>query len=143
MELGQYKIRVNSISPGLFKSEITEGLMAKKWLNNVAMKIAPLKTFGETNPAITLLVRYHDSSQYITGNIFIVDYGLTLPGLRLSSPLYSLGNGIRRTILILNKIFSPILTTTPTTRIFLVDGSLLLLLSLIEYVWFQIITLCK
>ncbi|KAL1546853.1 3-oxoacyl-[acyl-carrier-protein] reductase FabG-like [Salvia divinorum] len=89
LELGKYKIRVNSISPGLFKSEITEGLMAKKWFNNVAMKITPLKTYGETNPAITSLVRYliHDSSQYITGNIFIVESGVTLAGFPIFSSL--------------------------------------------------------
>ncbi|KAL5056090.1 hypothetical protein RYX36_036772 [Vicia faba] len=89
LELGAYKIRVNSISPGLFKSEITESLMKKDWLNNVAIKTVPLKDYGTSNPALTSVVRYliHDSSAYVTGNIFIVDAGATLPGVPIFSSL--------------------------------------------------------
>ncbi|KAG6501016.1 3-oxoacyl-[acyl-carrier-protein] reductase FabG-like [Zingiber officinale] len=87
LELGQFNIRVNSIAPGLFASEITSGLMKKEWLNRVAERIGPLRTFGTLDPAMTSIVRYliHDSSEYVSGNIFIVDAGVTLPGV----PLYS------------------------------------------------------
>ncbi|XAR48294.1 3-oxoacyl-[acyl-carrier-protein] reductase [Bertholletia excelsa] len=89
MELGEYRIRVNSISPGLFKSEITEGLMQKDWLRNVALRTVPLRSFGTSDPALTTLVRYliHDSSEYVSGNIFIVDAGATLPGVPIFSSL--------------------------------------------------------
>ncbi|KAE9619754.1 hypothetical protein Lal_00038191 [Lupinus albus] len=87
LELGVHNIRVNSISPGLFKSEITEKLMQKDWLNKVALKTVPLRTYGTSNPALTSLVRYliHDSSEYVSGNNFIVEAGATLPGV----PIYS------------------------------------------------------
>ncbi|XP_019254450.1 PREDICTED: uncharacterized protein LOC109233133 isoform X2 [Nicotiana attenuata] len=89
LELGEYNIRVNAIAPGIFKSEITEKLVEKDWLKNVATRTVPLKTFGTTNPALTSLVRYlvHDSSNYVSGNIFIVDAGYTLPGFPIFSSL--------------------------------------------------------
>ncbi|PIN25057.1 Reductase [Handroanthus impetiginosus] len=89
LELGDYNIRVNAIAPGLFKSEITEDLVQKKWLENVAKRTVPLRTFGTSDPALTSLVRYliHDSSNYISGNIFIVDSGYTLPGFPIFSSL--------------------------------------------------------
>lgn len=89
LELGEHKIRVNCISPGIFRSEITKALMEKDWLTNVAMKTVPLREHGTTDPALTSLIRYlvHDSSEYVSGNIFIVDAGTTLPGVPIFSSL--------------------------------------------------------
>lgn len=89
VELGAHNIRVNSISPGLFLSEITESLFQREWLKNVAMRTIPLRTHGTSNPALTSLVRYliHDSSEYVSGNIYIVDAGATLPGVPIFSSL--------------------------------------------------------
>lgn len=89
LELGEYNIRVNAIAPGLFKSEITEKLVQQDWLKNVATRTIPLKTFGTADPALTSLVRYliHDSSNYVSGNIFIADAGYTLPGFPIFSSL--------------------------------------------------------
>ncbi|KAH9301771.1 hypothetical protein KI387_013354, partial [Taxus chinensis] len=66
LELGKYNIRVNAIAPGLFRSEITAGLMQKDWLNNVAQNIVPLQTWGESDPAVTSVVHLlaSDSSAY-------------------------------------------------------------------------------
>ncbi|XP_038906185.1 3-oxoacyl-[acyl-carrier-protein] reductase FabG-like [Benincasa hispida] len=89
IELGAYNIRVNSICPGIFKSEITKSLMEKDWLKNVALKTIPLRTHGTCDPALTTLIRYlvHDSCGYISGNIFIVDAGATLLGVPIFSSL--------------------------------------------------------
>ncbi|KAL7134250.1 hypothetical protein ABFS83_11G013900 [Erythranthe nasuta] len=91
LEFGDYKIRVNSIAPGLFKSEITENILIKKklGLKNGMKKVVPLGEFGEADPALTSLVRYliDDTSEYISGNIFIVDAGFTLTGLPIFSSL--------------------------------------------------------
>lgn len=82
-------IRVNSIAPGVFKSEITEDLVRKNGLKNVAMKSIPLRTFGTSDPALTSLIRYliHDSSKYVSANIFIVDAGYSLPAYPIFSSL--------------------------------------------------------
>ncbi|XP_074561032.1 3-oxoacyl-[acyl-carrier-protein] reductase, chloroplastic-like [Curcuma longa] len=89
LDVGAYNIRVNAIAPGLFKSEITASLMSKPWLSGVIEKIVPLRTLGTTDPAITMLVQYllQDSSDYISGNVFIVDAGTTLPGVPIFSSL--------------------------------------------------------
>ncbi|XAR54467.1 3-oxoacyl-[acyl-carrier-protein] reductase [Bertholletia excelsa] len=89
LELGKRKIRVNAVAPGLFPSEITEDLLSKDWLKNVARRTVPLLTFGETDPGLTSLIRYliHDSSEYVSGNIFTVDAGYTLPGVPIFSSL--------------------------------------------------------
>ncbi|XP_051149668.1 uncharacterized protein LOC127264243 isoform X2 [Andrographis paniculata] len=89
VELGPYNIRVNSISPGIFKSELTKGLVDKHWFKTVGFKTIPLQTHGTTDPALTSLVRYliHDTSEYVTGNVFIVDAGATIPGTPIFSSL--------------------------------------------------------
>ncbi|WOK95291.1 hypothetical protein Cni_G03998 [Canna indica] len=89
LELGPHGIRVNSISPGVFKSEITEKLVEKEWLGKVTRRTVPLMTLGTTNPAVTSVIRYliHEASEYVSGNVFIVDAGATLPGVPIFSSL--------------------------------------------------------
>lgn len=89
LELGALGIRVNSIAPGIFQLEITAALLQKSWWNTVTSKIVPLKTYGTTDPALTSLVRFliHETSSYVTGNVFIIDAGLTLPGVPIFSSL--------------------------------------------------------
>ena len=69
LELEVDNFRVNSISPRIFKFEITKTLMEKEWFNNVTVSTIPLRTLGTTYPTLTLTVGYliHDSSEYISG----------------------------------------------------------------------------
>ncbi|XP_063943069.1 3-oxoacyl-[acyl-carrier-protein] reductase, chloroplastic-like [Daucus carota subsp. sativus] len=88
LELGAYNIRVNTIAPSIFRSEITEELLNQKWFLGVVNKIVPLPYHKSTiETAFLPLIQYliDDSSKYVTGNIFIVDGGSSLAGV----PLYS------------------------------------------------------
>ncbi|XP_076893165.1 uncharacterized protein LOC143545109 [Bidens hawaiensis] len=89
MELGVNNIRVNCINPGIFRTEITQGLVDKEWFNNVTLRTIPLKTLGTINPSLTALVRYliHDSSVYVTGSCFIADAGTSLVTIPIFSSL--------------------------------------------------------
>ncbi|WMV07654.1 hypothetical protein MTR67_001039 [Solanum verrucosum] len=89
LEMGVNNIRVNSIAPAIFRSEITESLIQKESYKPVVSRIVPLRDFGTTNPAITSVVRYLnlDSSKYVSGNIFIVDSGCSLTGVPIFSSL--------------------------------------------------------
>ncbi|KAL8483128.1 hypothetical protein ACS0TY_025981 [Phlomoides rotata] len=82
--------KVNSIAPGVFRSEITENLYQNAaGLKNVLKRTVPLAETETVLPAVTSLIRYliHDSSTYITGNVFIVDAGATLPAFPIFSSL--------------------------------------------------------
>lgn len=89
LEFGAYNIRVNAIAPlTLFPSEITKVLFNQKWLIGVLAKVSPLSpTSDYVEPGMTELIRYliHDSSKYVTGNIFVLDFGHSLLGV----PIYS------------------------------------------------------
>lgn len=89
LDFGTYNIRVNAIAPSIFQSEITKELFQQEWLKNVVKKTLPLQYTATVDPALTSVLQYliHDSSKYVTGNIFIVDAGTTLPGVPIFSSL--------------------------------------------------------
>ncbi|KAG0624693.1 hypothetical protein M758_3G268000 [Ceratodon purpureus] len=89
LELGKYNIRANAIAAGLFRSEITNSLFEKDWLNKVAAKIVPAGKWGNVDPDLTsvVLLLSSDDSQYITGNTFIVDGGQSVPSMPIWSSL--------------------------------------------------------
>ena len=49
--------------------------LQKDWIKKVVMRMVPLKMSGTIDPGLTTVARYlvHDSSKYVSGNIFIVD----------------------------------------------------------------------
>ncbi|KAL8147216.1 hypothetical protein AgCh_004802 [Apium graveolens] len=91
LEFGIHNIKVNAIVPSVFRSEITWGLYQKAWLRRVLDKLTPQPFFYDAtvDPSLTELIRYliHDSTKYVTGNIFIVDGGTSLAGVPIWSSL--------------------------------------------------------
>ncbi|KAG6543695.1 hypothetical protein Mapa_014879 [Marchantia paleacea] len=89
LELGKYRIRSNAIAAGLFRSDITDKLFEKSWWPKVAEKIVPVGRWGLVNPDLTSLVILlaSDASAYVTGNVFIVDGGQSLPAVPVWSSL--------------------------------------------------------
>ncbi|CAM6126096.1 unnamed protein product [Calypogeia fissa] len=89
LELGKDNIRVNAIASGMFNTEITEQLFAKTWMKKAAEKVVPVRRWGVINPDMTSLVFLlcSDYSSYITGNVFTVDGGQSLPSVPIWSSL--------------------------------------------------------
>ncbi|KAH7292346.1 hypothetical protein KP509_29G063400 [Ceratopteris richardii] len=89
LELGKFKIRVNAVASGIFKSEITDELFQKPWVHKVAEKLVPMQRWGLANPDMTSLIVLlaSDSSAYVSGTIFIVDGGYSIAGMLLQSSL--------------------------------------------------------
>ena len=74
LELAEYNIQVNQVTPGAIATELTDPARQKKFLTAV-----PLKRVGQP-PEIADMVCFlaSDEANYITGTSFVVDGGLTL-----------------------------------------------------------------
>lgn len=78
LEWAEYGIRVNAVTPGYFKTEMTEGLRGHpRWREQLLARI-PLSRFGEPHelvPAVLFLAS--PASTYVTGSTLVVDGGWT------------------------------------------------------------------
>ncbi|CAI5512828.1 unnamed protein product [Closterium sp. Naga37s-1] len=52
VELGEHGIRCNCIAPGIFRSEITEKLLDKPWMERNAQVVVPLQRWGAIHPQV-------------------------------------------------------------------------------------------
>jgi len=78
-ELGRYGINVNAVAPGLIETRMTEWLKEPKFRDRYLPRI-PLGRFGKPNDIVPMvLFLASDESNYITGQIFAIDGGMTMP----------------------------------------------------------------
>ncbi|MGE0820038.1 MAG: SDR family NAD(P)-dependent oxidoreductase [Candidatus Nanopelagicales bacterium] len=78
LEWADRGIRVNSVTPGYFATEMTEGLRGHDRWRDMLLGRIPLGRFGEPDelvPAVLFLVS--DGARYITGSSISVDGGWT------------------------------------------------------------------
>lgn len=76
-ELGPRQIRVNSIAPGYLETEMTHGLDERQ--RRQIIKRTPLGRLGTASDCVgTLLYLLSDMSAFVTGQVLVVDGGITV-----------------------------------------------------------------
>ena len=76
VELGPYKIRVNSVHPGIIKSPMAEQADVVEYLKNLEKDI-PLRRRAEVDEVTEVVIFLaSDVSSYVNGTQIVVDGGL-------------------------------------------------------------------
>ncbi|MFQ5514293.1 MAG: SDR family NAD(P)-dependent oxidoreductase [Myxococcota bacterium] len=87
LELGP-RIRVNTISPGLIRTPLTEALFTQEALLRPAFEATPLGRTGAAEEVADVAVFLaSDLSRFVTGQNLVVDGGLSLPQAGLDGVL--------------------------------------------------------
>lgn len=77
VEWGPHNIRVNCIAPGLFRTRMTEGIIAQG-AETVVASTSPLRRIGQPGEiAPTVLFLASEDASYITGQVVPIDGGRT------------------------------------------------------------------
>ena len=77
-EWGSYNVQVNAIAPGIFKTDMTNGLLGTDAIRQMIKTGIPLQRFAEPNELVTtVLYLASEVSTYITGETITVDGGWT------------------------------------------------------------------
>jgi len=81
LELAEYGIRVNTISPGLFVTNIGGGVLSDPAVQAVWDKSVPLGKMGQPSQIKALaLYLASDASSFMTGAELFIDGGISLRG---------------------------------------------------------------
>jgi len=88
-ELGEHKIRVNAVQPGLTQNGRNAGMLDDGPYTEIFKALTPLGPYGlpeQFAPMVTMLLS--EESSWITGQVFAIDGGMTLRayGGRLQAP---------------------------------------------------------
>jgi NAD(P)-dependent dehydrogenase (short-subunit alcohol dehydrogenase family) len=78
LSLAPHKIRVNAIAPGLFNTEMTEGLAETDMGRSLIERIPQGRAAEPAELDGVLLLLASDASSYMTGATIVVDGGMTL-----------------------------------------------------------------
>lgn len=78
-ELAAKKIRVNSVNPGMVKTQFIQSGIISEEQFNLDMEKYPLKRFGEpTDIAYGIIYLLSDASSWVTGHSLVIDGGYTI-----------------------------------------------------------------
>jgi len=79
LEWGPYGIRVNSVAPGLFRTDLTADVFAdRRWIAKRVREV-PLRRFGEPDDLAGLIVFLAShGSDHLTGQTIVIDGGASL-----------------------------------------------------------------
>ena len=79
VELAQHNIQVNAIAPGYFATEMNRALIDNAEFNAWVCKRTPAGRWGQPDELAGLAVLLaSEASNYITGQMFIVDGGMSV-----------------------------------------------------------------
>jgi NAD(P)-dependent dehydrogenase (short-subunit alcohol dehydrogenase family) len=80
MELGSDNIQVNAIAPGLVKTKFARAIWENEDLLNEMLRRTPVGRIGEPDDIAGIaLYLASPASNFATGQVFVVDGGVTVP----------------------------------------------------------------
>ncbi len=82
MELAEFNIRVNAVAPGLIQTRFARAIWENDYLLDPIVQRTPLKRIGQPDDIAGIVVYLAaPASSFATGQVFVVDGGLTVPTL--------------------------------------------------------------
>ncbi|MCL4247787.1 MAG: glucose 1-dehydrogenase [Anaerolineae bacterium] len=82
MELAEFNIKVNAVAPGLVQTKFARAIWDNEYLLDPILQRTPLKRIGQPEDIAGIVVYLASpASDFATGQIYVVDGGLTIPTL--------------------------------------------------------------